>query len=331
MRFMAKLSLSALALVLLVPLGGCSCGFDCNSDNNNDNDKPAVLTLGLSDALPEDLKQVIIEVDTITFKRSGSDDIPVENFSINDGVSVPTFQVNLLAYPGVKDLVVIKDKEMPVGTYDSIEIKIVVGDLNNSKVRLQDDSEQVLTVENGLLQVPGMQLKSGNQKFVVEFALAQALRQQTEDFLLTNTGIRVENTATAATLSGEVATNLFNSVGPCSGKTNPQSGNRVYLYQASTATSSRLGDVFSNSTDVPANVRAPFAVASLTSSGDLWKYDFGYVPAGDYTMAFACDTQNDNPVTYDNLTIPLPANQRYPISLSAGENAVCDITDAGTC
>lgn len=329
MRFALKLSLHALSLLLLAQLGGCSCGFDCNNDGNNPDNGPAVLTLGLSDALPEDLKQVVIEVDTITFKKSGSDDIVVDNFTVNDGVSVPTFKVDLLTYRGVNNLVVIKDKEMATGTYDSIQIKIVVGTENNSYVKLQNDTVQVLTVDNGVLQVPGMRLKSGSQKFVVEFALAQALRQQTSNFLLTNTGIRVENTATAATLSGEVATSLFDFVSPCSEKTDPQAGNRVYLYQASTSTS-RLGDVFTNATSAP-NVQAPFAVASLTGSGNLWKYSFGYVPAGDYTMAFACNTQDDNSVTYDSLTIPLPTIQRYSITLSSGENDVCNLTDAASC
>ena len=51
-----------LALGLLL-LAGCSCGFDCN---NEDSKGTTLLRLGFSDALPEALKQVVIEVDSIT-------------------------------------------------------------------------------------------------------------------------------------------------------------------------------------------------------------------------------------------------------------------------
>jgi hypothetical protein len=177
-----------------------------------------------------------------------------------------------------------------------------------------------------------MQLDSGAQKFVVDFGLAQALQQQTSDYLLSNTGVRIENTATAATLAGDVDASLFDFVAPCTEKTDPEAGNRIYLYQRVTSTTARLGDVFTNSTNVPANVEAPFAVASLVEgSAGLWTYSFGYLPAGDYTMAFACNTQADNSVTYNNLTIPLPTNQRHDITLTEGEHTVCDLAEAASC
>jgi hypothetical protein len=332
MRLALKLLLPALAVFLLAQLGGCGCGFDCHSDDNPIDGNPATLTLGLSDALPEDLKQVVIELDAITFKRSGSSDIVVDEFMGSGGVEEPTLKVDLLKYRGENNLVVITDLEMPTGTYDAVEIKIVVGDVNNSYVMLQNDTQQVLTVTNGVLQLPGMQLDSGAQKFVVDFGLAQALQQQTSDYLLSNTGVRIENTATAATLGGDVDAALFDFVAPCTEKTDPEAGNRIYLYQRVTSTTARLGDVFTNSTNVPANVEAPFAVASLVEgSAGLWTYSFGYLPAGDYTMAFACNTQADNSVTYNNLTIPLPTNQRHDITLTEGEHTVCDLAEAASC
>ena len=43
---------------------------------------------------------------------------------------------------------------------------------------------------------------------------------------------------------------------------------------------------------MPSDVVAPFAVASLVQNALTanWEYVFGFLPAGDYTLAFACNT-----------------------------------------
>jgi hypothetical protein len=334
MQLSLKLSIPALAVFLLVPLlvtvGGCSCGFDCHNDSS-DNVNPAVLTLGLSDSLPEDLKQVVLEVDTITFKRSGSSDVIVDTFTLPGQTEAATFKIDLLQYPGLQSLTVIDGLEMPTGSYDSVEIKIVTGGTEHSYVQLQDDTLQELTANNSVLQIPGIQLVSGDQQFVIEFGLAQSLQLQSSsgNYLMSNTGIRIENTATDATLSGQVDSSLFNTVVPCNAKTNPLVGNRVYLYQGRALTTT-LGDVFST---INASAQAPYAVASMMQNANTqqWEYAFGYVPAGNYTLAFACNTANDNSVTYDGLTIPLPTNQKYNISLSTSQRAVCNLASGANC
>ena len=46
-------------------------------------------------------------------------------------------------------------------------------------------------------------------------------------------------------------------------------------------------------------------------------------------MAFACDTQQDDPVEFDQLSVPLPTEQVYEITLGGAEITVCDLdTDA---
>jgi hypothetical protein len=152
---------------------------------------------------------------------------------------------------------------------------------------------------------------------------------------MSTTGIRLENNATAASLSGRVDSSLFDSAAPCSEKSDPTSGNRVYLYEGSPQTSRRLGDVHTSnsSTVIPDNVVAPVAVGSLVlnSLTANWEYVFGFLPAGDYTMAFACNTDADDSVNYDDLVVPQPDNQVYSLTLSEGSASVCDITESGSC
>jgi hypothetical protein len=317
-------------------LGACSCGFDCN---NEDSQGTTVLSLGFSDALPEDLKQVVIEVDSITFRRSGADDVVVERFTLPalNLVSADTFQVDLLQYRGRNQLVVITDLELPSGNYGQVQIKVLGGDVNRSYVQRSDDTLAALSVSGGVLTLPGASFARSNQAYTVEFSLAQSLRVQSPDtlYLMSAQGIRLENNATAASLSGRVDSSLFDSVSPCSEKTDPAQGNRIYLYQGSRQSGKRLGDVFTGSSTatVPTDVLAPFAVASLVRNSLTanWEYVFGFLPAGDYTMAFACNTAADDSVDYNGLVVPQPTDQVYSVTLGEGAAVVCDVTVSGSC
>tara|TARA_B110000503_G_scaffold20552_1_gene30972 strand:+ start:87395 stop:88462 length:1068 start_codon:yes stop_codon:yes gene_type:complete len=308
-------------------------------DNGSSGSNPAQLTLGFSDALPEDLKQVVIEVDSITFRSVEAADVVVDNFTISELnlVNAPTFQVDLLKYPGISQLLVIEGFELATGLYTEVSITILTGGVNQSYVQQDDDTFRAIEQPSGVLTLPGMQLASGAQRFTVEFGLAQALQYQasTGNYLLTTNGLRIENDQTAATLSGSIDSSLFNSVLPCSEKIDPQSGNRAYLYEGISLLPENLADVFTleSTTAIPANAIAPFAVASIaenTLTGS-WNYSFGYIPAGSYTIAFACNTATDDSVEYNSLVIPLPANQTYEISLSESQNGVCKLSTEGNC
>lgn len=314
-------------LVALLPtlLTGCGCGFDCNSNNDNDGGSSASLTLGFSDSLPEDLKQVVIEVDAITFRRSG-EDIGINDFTI-DGTEVGSFKIDLLQYRGTRQLEVITNKQMPTGTYSAVVIAINDDSLENSFVQKADDTLERLDAPDGGLVLDSIRLGSGPQDFTVEFGLAQALQLTgTSDYSLTANGVRIENNATAAVLSGQIDSDLFDEVSPCD-QSDPETGNRLYLYRGTYTSADLLGDVFTTgSTTPPGDAIAPFAVASMEENlaGD-WDYSFGYVPAGDYTLAFSCDTADDDSVEYDQLVIPLPDNEIYQIQLSESKTARCNL------
>jgi hypothetical protein len=335
-RVFLLLAGSVLLLAGSIFLGGCSCGFDCN---NEDSRGTTTLTLGFSDALPEDLKQVVIEVDSVTFRRTGVEDVVIDRFTIPalGLTSVDTFQVDLLRYRGRNQLVVITDLELESGTYSEVQIAVLGGDVNRSYVQQSDDTLRELNVSGGVLTLPGPDFARGEQAYTVEFSLAQSLQEELPDqrYLMTTEGIRLENNATAASLSGRVDSSLFDSVSPCDEKTDPTEGNRLYLYEGRPESARRLGDVYTSnsSTTVPSDVVAPFAVASLVQNTLTanWEYVFGFLPAGDYTLAFACNTAADDPVNFDDLVVPQPEAQVYPVTLTEGAAAVCDVTTSGSC
>jgi hypothetical protein len=333
----AALAAVAMLLALITSLGGCGCGFDCNS--NNKKQGPASLTLGFSDEAVEELKQVVIEVDSIRFRRSNVADIVVDTFTIDELglVDAASFQMDLLTFRGRKQLLVIENLELDAATYSSVLVTLLDGDVNLSYVQESDDTLKQLNQSLGGLSLPGFTLSSGEQDYTVEFSLAQSLQYRTgaDDYLLATNGIRVEDNSIAASLSGRVATSLFDTVSPCDAKPDPEEGNRIYLYQGTGLTDVQLADVYTaaSSNTIPDNAQAPFAVATLfqEETTGSWQYVFGYLPAGAYTLALSCNAADDDPVDFDEITVPLPDTQRYEIDLSEGASDICDLDEAASC
>ena len=327
-----------LAALSLLPSGCGGCGFDCSGSNNNNS--ATRLTLGFSDALPEDLDAVEITVESIIFRRSGNEDIVVDSFTIaplND-VDSPEFQMNLLDYQGDSQLDVITDFEIPSGFYREVSIVIAGNDINASYVTEAATGRRVeLNVPGGSLNLKDLSLPSGEQIVAVEFALAQALEYQSDSqpYLLTTTGIRMQNHASSARLWGLIDRNLFDEVEPCSSKEDPTSGNRLYLYEGKGLEQRALADVYTaaRADNVPPNAIAPFAVASIVQSRTTseWEYAFGYLPDVDYTIALSCNTSTDNSITYEGLEIPLPTNQVYEVTLDTGARVQCNLTSNARC
>jgi hypothetical protein len=319
-------------------LQGCGCGFDCNN-GNNPGSGPAFLSLGFSDEALEELKQVVIEVDAITFTRSGAEDVVVETFTIEDLdlTNAESFQVDLLQYRGLNQLLVIDSLEMDATTYGAIKLTLLDRDVNLSYVQESDDSLKQLNISGTTLDLPGMRLSSGDEAFTLVFSLAQALQYQesSDDYLLASDGIRVQDNTTAASLSGRVDSDLFDTQSPCDAKEDPELGNRIYLYEGSGLSTDRSSDVFTtaSTTEIPDDAVMPFSVATLLEDAltGNWQYVFGFLPAGDYTLAFSCDTADDDPVNYDGYVIPLPTDQSYDISLDEGEKETCDLNTGAAC
>ncbi len=332
---------TGMALVLLAvaqaALQGCGCGFDCSGSGSRNS--PAVLTLGFSDEAVEALKQVVIEVDSVTFRRTGAEDVVVDRFTIPAlGVTdADTFQVDLLQYQGLNQLRVIQDLELATGDYSGLLLGILGDDVNRSFVQQSDDTVKPIRVSGNSLSLPGPALASKDQRFTVVFSLAQALdyRADTDDYLLSTTGMRVMDNALSASISGRVSRDLFDTVAPCDTKTDPEAGNRVYLYRDSGQAATALADVFTEASVAtpPAAATAPYTVASMaedTLTGS-WQYAAGFLAAGNYLMAFSCAAADDSPVDYDGITIPLPDGQLYRFELVEGEAGVCDLAVGATC
>ena len=327
-------SLCVLVLPLLLSLQGCGCGFDCNGNSNND---PGTITLAFSDAPIDEVEEVLLVVDTITFRRSAGDDVIVESFTIPDLnlVDAETFDIDLLDYPGVSQLDVITDLELENGSYSSIVLDIIDGNINQSYVR-DNDGVKELNASSSQLVLPGISVSGGVQGFTIEFSLAQSLQylSASESYVLTNEGIRVED-SDSGSISGRVETELFDLDSPCDTKADPLAGNRIYLYSGINLGSNNLADVFTSSSSetIPDDAIAPFAVADVieVQGSPTANYIFGFIPEGQYTLVFSCEAEDDDPVDYNGFGVPSPADQLYEIDQADGEVTLCDLAVDASC
>jgi len=300
-----KIALSTLALTSLL-LTAC-----------NDSDEPerAKFSLGVSDAPVEEAEVVSIEIDSITLRNSdNNEEVLIENFTNEAGDTVATIQVNLLEFTGMSQMKII-DEAQGITLDDGIyTMELVIVDAG-SYVMLENDANEYD------IKVPSSRLKLGEftvssdavqvddkPAYTVEFDLMKSLVQRGNDpakngFIIKPHGVRILSLSGAITgIISPENTNL----GAC----------MVYLYDEEATI---LADLFDSSDDTfvgddPA-ATAPLATTTVAVDGT---YTIGFVPEGTYTAALRCNTEIDDNVQYDGLTIPSPEGSSQVIHVSAG-------------
>lgn len=304
--------------------GGGGSGFTSNT---------GTVSIGLSDAPIQNLSSVTITVDKITFSREGEVDIVVDTFTSDDLdlTDADTFTLDLLQVQGNDNKIVIDAVELPAGEYQNLRIDVIDENINASYV------DEISTGLRKIIKLPSDELKLGGftvqadglQTFIVEFDLWQAMTYNPgpDRYILKPRGVRVIDVEAATTIAGTVDTALFNGDSPCDAKVDPLLGNVMYLYSGHDLETGTLGDAFDPEVEQVNSiegVNAPFAAAEVSDEGD---FIFAYLPAGDYTLAFSCDAESDDPEQYDVLNIPTPETQVVEVSVAAEQTVSCSFPD----
>ncbi|GGE75489.1 DUF4382 domain-containing protein [Shewanella carassii] len=315
-------SISTIALL-------CGSGLLLTACGGSDNDTPptptpntAKVSFAVSDAPVDSAEKVVVAFDKIELVREGQDNILLE-------VSGPNGedyrQLDLLEYQGSDSALILSDAELEVGTYSQLILH--VDDTSAELSYVIDETGQVeLKQPSDKLRLGSFEVDStGVQRFTIEFDLRRSLveNKNGQRYNLKPHGVSIVNNATVASLSGEVDINLFNA-GECAA----DSGNFVYLYPGHDLDPALLTDNLDpdvNQNAVPEGAVVPYnSVEVEYEAGNFGKYAFGFIPAGDYTVAFSCSAENDNPEQYDGLVIPNPAPQLHQVTLSNQTDTVQD-------
>lgn len=300
------------ALGVVVLLAGCSGGSpEAGPDTG-------VLSLAVSDAPIQDVRQVCIEFAEVEFKKAGSSN-QIIAFD-------PPAKIDLLTYQGMNAAPLLTDQTLEAGEYQWIRLAANASQGGNggagagaNDVDCMGDGSYIVTeqgavhglyipssAESGLKLNRGFTLPAGGgADFVAEFDLMKSIHAPEgldPDYLMRPT-IRLFDRTETGSIAGEVSLVLA---------TQADCAPAVYLYNAGNVPDDNENDDDMDSID-------PITSAMVVMQTDgRFTYEIGPVAAGTYDLAFSCDS--DDPVVDETLDYALSADN--PAEIVAGQQAV---------
>lgn len=320
--------------ILLHGCGGGGGGSDDAANSNN-----GEVTIAVADALVDNIDSVVITVDKVILRKEGASDVIVDRFTIPSlGLSdVDTVQFDLLDYRNGNRLRLIENLVLPAGNYSQLILQVLDDDVNYSYVDTQDNRIPIKQPSEQL-KLGGFTInRNGDHGYTLDFDLRKAMTYNPgpDRFILKPHGVRIVNEDTVTTLQGSIDPMILNLDPGCMNKADPLAGNVVYLYQNHNLIGSLIDaydpdaakqEPTSTFGSLGTPMLLPYATATVFRvSGNSWGYHFGYLPAGDYTLAFACHAEGDNSDSYDRIAIPQPGTQRTEITLTALKQSHCNL------
>ena len=272
-----KLALCAIALVI----SGCG------------SEKPdkGTLTVAVTDAPVDSALQVVVFFAAVEIKPA---DGPSFTVDVND-------QIDLLALAGGRSEIILNNIELDAGHYNWIRLEVnAEATLMDSFIELDDGSIHSLFIpsgdQTGLKLIGGFDVPAGgNASFTLDFDLRKSIHNPIDllpDYILRPT-VKMIDTGIGGDPVGGIggtvsSTLIFNEL--CT----DTSGDAVYVFAGA---NSAIDDVDGINPDPVDSA----LVALDTGSGDF-VYLIDNLAVGEYTIAFTCDAQFDDPATDDDIT-----------------------------
>lgn len=207
--------------------------------------------------------------------------------------------LNLLDYQGSLSEPLVQNATLPAGAYNWVRLGVA----DSAEIEIDGaiyPLEIPSSAQTGLKLNRGFTLAAGGiSSFTIDFDLRKSVHQEgTGDYKLRPT-LRMVDNLEVGSISGTVAESWITDVA-CNNGDNNDTGNAVYLFAGVDAA---VADISGASTD-------PLATASVTWNADssAYEFGFGFVAAGDYTLAFTCDAVLDDPMAVDGLAFSIPVS-----------------------
>jgi hypothetical protein len=310
-------------------LGGCGSGGDGSAPETGQ------LTVGITDAPLDAAAAVVVTFTGVELKPHGG-----QAFSIDFAADKT---LDLMSLQGVNRALILDDEIVPAGDYDWMRLKVkadpsVAGD---SYLQLETDGAQCeLRVpsgaESGLKLIRGFTVGAGSTTdFTIDFDLRKSVvappGQKGGDplacggqaFLLKPVLRVVDNLAVGA-ITGRVDPAVI--ARSCPGdQSAPYPGN-VYLFGPVPTGGTVAPDDYDGIADDPGGSDA---LASAMVDPDTFEYTIGFVPGGEYVVAYTCDADDvdvdadasDDPAGDDEVVGFLPS-EGTPVTVGADTTAV---------
>jgi len=256
------------------------------------------LSLGITDAPIDNAAEVWIQFDGVTLKPLSALD-PIT-------LTFPSpMNINLLALQGPNSIQMLVDEILPADNYDWLRLNITAADdgVQDSYIKLNDNSVHELNIpsgsESGLKIVGGLEVIANTPtSMTIDFDLRKSITLTGSGKYELRPVLKLINNADSGTLTGTVDALAVSDPG-CS-DTDPTTGNAIYLYDGFNITPDDI-DNFE-----PEPVAS--ALVTLNNATGIYEYSFGFIPFGDYTAAFTCQADLDDPASNDIITFGTPQN-----------------------
>lgn len=295
-RYSMKLKL--LTLSILSSLAMVGCGGPASEDASGRGGVPnGTLTLSITDAAVDNAAEVWVQFSAIELK-------PADGPSITYTFDTP-LNVDLLSLQGSLSEDFFNSIVIPSGTYNWVRLAVnTSGDLD-SYIKLDDGSVHELTIPSG--KQSGLKINGG---FIVAAGSETAM---TIDFDLRKSVVKVKASDTtyhlkpvlrlvyndnAGTIIGSIDAALTTGT-DCSDQ-DPKTGNAVYVFSGFDAEVDDIDDV------LPEPITT--ALMKLNKKTGLYDYEVGFLPQGNYTVAYTCMADLDNPEVDDAIVFQSTAN-----------------------
>lgn len=328
----------------LLALG--ACGGSGDGGTNNDT---ASFTLNVTDAPIGDVQEVWVEFTGVTLKPAGGPEIV---FSFDDEATediVETKSIDLASLTGMASANLIDNEEIPAGQYNQIRLHVnaeldgvmdsfvvvdgvvdgaVIVDGKQFELRVPSGSNSGLKLNTPFTVAAGSDgIEVGEESiYTIDFNLAKSVinpggqvdPDKNPAYLLKPVLRLVQNIETGS-ISGTVQGDLVTE--DCDGA--------VYAYVGGEADAVVIEDIGGSGDD-------PLTTTEISSEANLdgnFEYEFGYLSAGQYTLAFTCQANDeteseelDGTITFNDDDIAF--SDPIFVTVEAGEEKVDQIFPA---
>lgn len=252
----------------------------------------ARVSLSLTDAPLDNVVKVVVSFLSVEFIRES----PAKSYMYTFNTPL---SIDLLNLQGVATEPLLSDMEIEAGSYR--EIRLLVDDSNmNSYIELDDGSVYELKIPSGSssgLKLKGDFIFAADQvtAYTVDFDVRKSvvMAGSSGGYLLKPV-LRLVQNDEVGHIRGSVDSELL-TADDCS-DTDVDTYNAVYVFEGFDITPTDI-NVISNEDHAPVTT----ALVKYDNNSGNYIYEAAYLPAGDYTISFTCNSDKEDPEKDDDL------------------------------
>lgn len=295
-------------LILLQLLTACGDGSSTQLTGTSTTASSRI-TINITDAPVDAADDVVVEFTAVTLKSEGNDDL---TFTFD----VPK-SINLLALQGGASQPLLDNVEIPDGNYTQIRLAV------NAELDSVMDSYITLNSTQHELRIPsgsqsGLKINTPftisaatdeHTVFTIDFDLRKSIvnPKGKEGYFLKPTLRLIHNIRTGS-LGGTINPELL--LGNSCSDNDPATGNAVYVFSDFDTVPDDVDE-----TGIEPITTALINIDSITTNSTIYTYEVGFLPEGNYTVAFTCAADRDD--DEDNADVTFKAV--YNVTIIAGE------------